>query len=193
MGAEVAVKAIERAELRIRQVGLSAALLCMLSGAAAAQEITISTGSGFVISRSGEIVTNFHVIRDCASIDVRVASTSRQKAEVIATDEGNDLAVIRVKTAVESNAVFRENPPLRPGEHVIAMGYPLSGILTTTVNVSEGIVSALAGLRDDSRYIQISAPVQPGNSGGPLLDTSGHIVGVVSGKLSIASQVVRFW
>jgi hypothetical protein len=59
----------------------------------------------------------------------------------------------------------------------------LFGFLASTVSLSEGIISSLAGLHDDSRYLQISAPVQPGNSGGPLLDTSGHIVGIVSGKL----------
>jgi hypothetical protein len=71
------------------------------------------------------------------------------------------------------------------------LGYPLSGLLATTANLSVGNVSALAGLDDDSRYVQISAPVQPGNSGGPLLDASGHLLGIVTAKLN-AIRVARF-
>jgi hypothetical protein len=70
------------------------------------------------------------------------------------------------------------------------LGYPLSGLLASTANLSVGNVSALAGLGDDSRYLQISAPVQPGNSGGPLLDASGHLIGIVTSKLN-AARVAR--
>jgi S1-C subfamily serine protease len=98
-------------------------------------------------------------------------------------NERNDLAVIRLAWPASSVAVFREGAPIRAGDAIVALGYPLSGVLATTANVSVGNVSALAGLADDSRYLQISAPVQPGNSGGPLLDASGHLVGVVTAKL----------
>jgi surface antigen len=70
------------------------------------------------------------------------------------------------------------------------LGYPLSGLLASTANVSVGNVSALAGLADDSRYLQISAPVQPGNSGGPLIDSGGQLVGIVTAKLN-AARVAR--
>jgi hypothetical protein len=74
---------------------------------------------------------------------------------------------------------------------IVALGYPLSGVLAADANVSVGNVSALAGVADDTRYLQISAPVQPGNSGGPLLDASGHLVGIVTSKLD-AMRVARF-
>jgi cyclophilin family peptidyl-prolyl cis-trans isomerase len=86
---------------------------------------------------------------------------------------------------------FYEGRLFRAGDAVVALGYPLSGLLASTANVSVGNVSALAGLGDDSRYLQISAPVQPGNSGGPLLDASGHLVGIVTAKLD-AARVARF-
>jgi S1-C subfamily serine protease len=70
------------------------------------------------------------------------------------------------------------------------LGYPLSGLLASSANLSVGNVSALAGLGDDPSYLQISAPVQPGNSGGPLLDASGHLVGIVTAKLN-AARVAR--
>jgi hypothetical protein len=78
---------------------------------------------------------------------------------------------------------------VRAGDAIVALGYPLAGLLATTANVTVGNVSALAGLGDDSRYLQISAPVQPGNSGGPLLDASGHLVGIVTGKLNAALAI----
>jgi hypothetical protein len=73
----------------------------------------------------------------------------------------------------------------------VVLGYPLSGLLATSPNLTVGNVSALAGMGDDSRYLQVSAPVQPGNSGGPLLDASGHLIGIVTAKLN-AAAVARF-
>ncbi len=74
----------------------------------------------------------------------------------------------------------------------MALGYPLTGILASTASLSVGNVSALAGLGDDSRYLQISAPVQPGSSGGPLLDASGHIIGIVTSKLD-AGRIFKYF
>jgi S1-C subfamily serine protease len=70
------------------------------------------------------------------------------------------------------------------GEEIVVYGYPLSSILASSGNITVGNVSALAGIRDDSRYLQISAPVQQGNSGGPVLDRQGNVVGIVVGKLN---------
>jgi S1-C subfamily serine protease len=80
-------------------------------------------------------------------------------------------------------AVFRSGASPKKGEEVTAFGYPLHGLLSSGGNVSTGVVSATTGLGDDIRYIQITVPVQPGNSGGPLLDSSGHVIGVVVAKL----------
>jgi hypothetical protein len=87
--------------------------------------------------------------------------------------------------------MFREGLPVRAGDAIVALGFPLSGLLATDANVSVGNVNALAGIADDSRYLQISAPVQPGNSGGPLLDASGHLVGIVTAKLN-ALRMARY-
>jgi len=103
-------------------------------------------------------------------------------ANLVARDEKNDLAVVRSNLLLSSVVLFRDGP-VRPGDEVVALGYPLSGLLATAANLTTGNVSALAGLRDDSRYLQISAPVQPGNSGGPLLDMSGHLIGIVTARL----------
>ena len=144
-----------------------------------------ASGSGAVIGLRGEVLTNAHVVKDCTQIAIRSSSGDSAGAVVIALDEKNDLAVVRSQTAFSSVAALRDQP-IRTGDSVVALGYPLSGLLATTANLTVGNVSALAGLGDDSRYLQISAPVQPGNSGGPLLDASGHLVGIVSAKLNAA-------
>ena len=87
-------------------------------------------------------------------------------------------------------AKFRQGRGIRPGASVVVVGYPLRGLLASEANVSTGAVSALAGPGDDRRLIQITAPVQPGNSGGPVLDAAGNVVGVVVAKLD-AIRVAR--
>ena len=158
-----------------------------ISGAAQAAEIY---GSGVVIGIHGEVLTNAHVVKQCTRITVRSSAQDSAVALVLARDDKNDLAVVRSSTPLSQVATFRDGP-VRAGDAVVALGYPLVGLLATTANLTVGNVSALAGLGDDSRYLQISAPVQPGNSGGPLLDASGHLVGVVTAKLD-AALVARF-
>jgi uncharacterized protein len=141
----------------------------------------VFAGSGFVVDRMGYVVTNHHVVDGCAQITV-FSSAGAQKAGVIADDGRNDLAVVGpIKQAASSLAFSGQRARL--GQSAIAVGYPLQGILATSVNVTTGTVSALAGVGDDTRMIQITAPVQPGNSGGPLFDQSGAVIGVVTSKL----------
>ncbi len=162
------------------------------SGAAAAQAPQIATGSGIAVAAGGEVLTNAHVVEACSSIKLTFADGSSDSAELVARDQQNDLALLRIRRKFDPArvAVFRDEPPLRPGDSIVVLGYPLSGVLATGPNLTVGNVSALAGLGDDTRYIQISAPVQPGNSGGPLLDSSGYLVGIVTAKLN-AVRVAR--
>ena len=140
-----------------------------------------SSSSGVVIG-AHEILTNAHVVKTCTNITAR-SSSIFSAAYVIARDEENDLAVVHSNNSLAAAVSFRDGA-VRPGDLVVALGYPLPQVLATTVNLTSGNVSALAGLNDDSRYLQISAPVQLGNSGGPLLDTSGHLIGIVTAKLN---------
>jgi hypothetical protein len=166
------------------------ACLALLLAAASKSRAADATGSGIVIGADGHILTNAHVVERCAEIRVQPASAPRQTAVLIGRDQENDLAVLQASSLGSSTAVFRQGAGLRPGDLVVALGYPLSGLLARSANVSVGNVNALAGLGDDQRYFQISAPVQPGSSGGPLLDASGHLVGIVTAKLN-ATQVAR--
>ena len=100
----------------------------------------------------------------------------------MADDDANDLALIKVEMHPTNFASLRSG--VRLGEGVAAFGFPLAGLLATSGNFTLGNVTAMAGIGDDTRILQISAPVQPGNSGGPLLDHSGNVVGVVESKLN---------
>jgi TPR repeat protein len=165
--------------------------LVLVLASATAEAAETSAGSGVVIGAQGEILTNSHVVEDCQQITVQFPSKGSEVASLVARDQRNDLAVIRTGKPTASVAVFRDGAPIRAGDAIVALGYPLSGLLASTANLSVGNVSALAGLGDDSRYLQISAPVQPGNSGGPLLDASGHLIGIVTAKLD-AMRVAKF-
>jgi uncharacterized protein len=142
-------------------------------------------GSGFVVSTKGEILTNAHLIHECRGVRVRTGDKDEpQKATVIAKDRENDLAVIRIERPWGEPATLRADTPLQTGETVWVLGYPLTGLLAAELNITQGIVSAGAGVRGDPKKVQITNPIQTGNSGGPLLDHSGQVVGVVAGKLN---------
>jgi len=143
------------------------------------------SGSGFVVSKNAHIVTNNHVVADCVGdIHGNLAEQAPVKLRVVSTDEENDLALLQgTKKFKEKDIATIRASAVNSGDQVVAIGYPLHGLLTSDMTVTTGIISSLAGLHNDTRFLQISAPVQPGNSGGPLHDASGNVVGVVSAKL----------
>ena len=152
------------------------------STAAKGQLSPVSTA--FAVDDSGDFLTNHHVVSSCAGLQIRIAG-EWQDAEVTARDERNDLALLRAHSSVALPAlVFRDGSGIRPADAVIVIGFPYAGLLTNDPQVTTGVVSALSGLRDDKRYVELTAPVQPGSSGGPLLDLSGNVVGVVTAKLN---------
>jgi S1-C subfamily serine protease len=144
-----------------------------------------ATGSGILLNARGQVLTNYHVIEDCRRLTVQLPGVPIADADAVAADEENDLAVVRIDGTVEAEgyAAFRDGRSIRLADEVIAVGYPLTGLLSSQVKVTTGSVSALAGLYDDTRHMQISVPVQPGNSGGPLVDLAGNVVGVITSKL----------
>lgn len=144
-----------------------------------------SSGTGFVVGE-GRLLTNHHVVEGCARIAARNAAGRRVAARVVAADAQRDLALLSVARDLGPALTFRDGPPIRRGESVVTYGFPLSGVLSSGPTLTTGDVSALAGLRDNPLHLQISAPVQPGNSGGPLFDAQGHVMGVVVSKLNAA-------
>ena len=140
----------------------------------------ISQGTGFYVAVD-RLLTNAHVVEGCSDVTVTFGGVTA-KGAIVARDPTNDLAIIKVGTPSATVAKLRTG--LRLGENVSAFGFPLNGLLASSGNFTRGNVTAVAGLGDDTRYVQISDPVQPGNSGGPLLDEGANVVGIVSAKLN---------
>lgn len=136
-------------------------------------------GTGFIVSLQGHILTNNHVVAGCRTL----ATRDGKPLQVLSRNPSSDLALLQEDFAPSSVAVFRTGPAPKLGDAVVAFGFPLPGLLSSEGNVSTGILSATSGLQNDIRFVQISAPVQPGNSGGPLFDSSGHVIGVIVAKL----------
>jgi S1-C subfamily serine protease len=150
------------------------------------------TGTGFVISASGHIITNHHVIDGCVGdIKGNLTGDAAATLRVVNSDSANDLALLQ--GPAESFKAFAKirDRTIHSGDSVVAIGFPYHGLLSSDFTVTTGIVSSLSGMLNDTRHLQISAAVQPGNSGGPLLDTSGEIVGMVAAKLD-ALRVARY-
>jgi S1-C subfamily serine protease len=143
----------------------------------------VSAGTGFHISPD-TLITNFHVINGCVELRIRKNGAELGSARVVAVSQSDDLAALRSNIRSDSYLKLRAGAPIEPAEAVLVFGYPLPGALSSAGNTTLGNVTALTGMRDDSRYIQISASVQPGNSGGPALDDSGRLMGVIVSKLN---------
>ena len=148
-----------------------------------------STGTGFFISPD-TLVTNNHVVAGCGELKLRKNGGDTSGVRLLASSASDDLAVLRAPAPGKSFLKLRVGAPIKPAEPVLVFGYPLAQALSSAGNTTLGNVTALSGLRDDSRYIQISAAVQPGNSGGPAIDEAGRLMGVVVSKLN-AMAVAR--
>ncbi|MDP3414592.1 S1C family serine protease [Falsiroseomonas sp.] len=143
----------------------------------------VSTGTGFVVAPD-RVLTNQHVVDGCDRILARTPD-GRWLAAVppAQVDRALDLSILTIPGNPGPALAFRASPVVRRGESVVAYGFPLSGLLSTDPKLTRGEINALGGIRNDQNNFQISAEVQPGNSGGPLLDMQGHVVGVVVAKL----------
>jgi S1-C subfamily serine protease len=147
------------------------------------QQILSKKGSGFYVSGKGHIVTNAHVAADCKTL--KVIAPEEATAEVIAIDQANDLALLKTSISPKQHASITTSQA-KLGQDVIAFGFPLAGVLSSSGNITTGTVSSLAGLGDNSNHLQISAPIQQGNSGGPIFDRKGSVMGIVLQKLDVA-------
>jgi len=132
-------------------------------------------GSGAIISRDGEVITNYHVIQGAGAVNVLSYDKTIYRADVVGFDADVDIAVLKIK----SNETFRrlmfgDSDDVNIGETVVALGNPLGLDFTVT----QGIISARRLASNDVEYIQIDVPLNPGNSGGPLIDAAGKIIGI---------------
>jgi S1-C subfamily serine protease len=144
--------------------------------------LTIGSGSGFYINNKGYALTNNHVVDICKQM-VAVVDGREILFRVLNTDKTNDVAIIKTDQR-SPNFIKINEDGAKLGEDIIAVGYPLSGRLSDSVKITRGIVSALSGMNNNSGQIQIDAALQPGNSGGPVINESGELIGIASAGLN---------
>jgi len=140
-----------------------------------------TSGTGFFITQDGYLITNHHVVEEGTNFTVRT-KLGAFPAKVIKTDKSNDLALLKVTGSFAAIPVAL-NEVVRLGESVFTIGFPNPDMQGLEPKLTRGDISSLAGMQDDPRYFQISVPVQPGNSGGPLVNARGQVVGVVTMRL----------
>jgi S1-C subfamily serine protease len=150
----------------------------------------------------GHVITNAHVVQNCNKVTIGDNSNKQVSAEIISTDRSNDLALLKLSThekvSAGSQSLIRKlgaavvplmangllrSEDVRLGEKILVAGYPFGDFFSNTIKVTTGVVSATRGLGDDSGQFQLDAAIQPGNSGGPIYDSGGNIVGVVIAQL----------
>ena len=136
------------------------------------------SGTAFLVSEGGHLITNFHVVSECSSIRFQLPGESPVTATVIATNEVYDLALLKAEMErPPASFPFSRRPDL--GQEIVVYGFPLRGDLSSQGNLTSGVISALTGLNDDLSMFQVSAQIQPGNSGGPVFDRYGAVTGVI--------------
>ena len=145
--------------------------------------IPISSGSGFFVNKNGYLVSNYHVVEMCQYV-LAVRDGDLLNVKVVASDITNDLIVGKVEELSNNNFLALSSDGAFLGDNVIAAGFPLAGTLSDNLKVTRGIVSSMSGLNNNYSEYQIDAAVQSGNSGGPLIDASGNVVGVVVSQLN---------
>ena len=154
-----------------------------------------ATGSGFVIS--GNIVaTNYHVIDGADNIKVVLninGTPEEYKAKVLISDKTNDLALLSIK-----DEKYKGLPPapykiitntIDVGSSIFTMGYPMANVLGKEVKITDGIISSRTGYENDAVTYQISAAIQPGNSGGALFDKKGNLAGITNAGIRSADNI----
>ena len=144
------------------------------------------SGSGTIVSVDGHVLTAAHVVAGAKSVTV-VTVRGTTTATVLRIDEANDLAVLKLARGTYAALPVAASRTVRLGQTVATIGFPNIDIQGFSPKVTRGEISSLNGIGDDPRAWQISVPVQTGNSGGPLLDENGNLVGVVVAKLGMAA------
>lgn len=149
-----------------------------------------ASGTGFAVTSDGVLITNNHVVEGCENVKVH-ADGAQFDAVVVVRDPANDLAVLKADFRPTAVFALREsNPQLM--QDIYVAGYPFGVNISSSVKVTKGIVSSLTGLGNNFSNIQIDAAIQPGNSGGPIFDDNGNVLGVAVSSLDIMFALENF-
>jgi S1-C subfamily serine protease len=150
----------------------------------------IATGTGFLFGSQDYIITNYHVVKGASKVKVKFLNGEIIDAQIAAKDTRNDIAILKLnKTpSVQASEIrFGDSSIIRMGDKVFTIGYPAIGIMGLKPKYTEGAISAVTGINDNSTMFQITVPIQPGNSGGPLFNEKGEVVGLTTASLSLTA------
>ncbi len=138
--------------------------------------VPAGSGSGFLISKDGELITNFHVIDSCDANKVHFKGR-KLNADILAVDKINDLALIKINQKLE-NFMTISNQDVSLLEEVVVAGFPLGKDISSSIKTHKGVVTSLSGAGDNFSNFQTDATINQGNSGGPIINQNGNVVGV---------------
>ena len=147
------------------------------------------SGTGFFITADGYLLTNHHVVEGARDISIKT-DKGLLPAKVVKVDKKNDLAVLKVEGKFAALPLLSSRK-VGLAEKVFTLGFPRPKVQGFSPKFTDGVISSLAGIQDDPRDFQVSVPVQPGNSGGPLVDQYGNVIGVIVSKLSAKYLLLR--
>jgi TPR repeat protein len=147
-----------------------------------------ASGTGFFITDDGYLISNYHVVKDASKIRL-LTSAGPVDAKVVQVDTANDIALLKADGQFEPLPIVTSRK-VNLGDTVMTVGFPDPGLQGFSPKLAKGEIASLSGATDDAQYFQISVPVQPGNSGGALVDERGNVVGIVSAKLDEATALV---
>ena len=155
----------------------------------------VATGTGFLFSSSDYAITSYHVVHGAKSISVRMINGERINATVAIKDTNNDIAILKLSTSPRSRQniiTIGDSSSVRTGDRVFTYGFPLVDLLgNQEPRYSEGFINSLSGISNDPRLFQVSIPIQPGNSGGPVFNEKGELIGIATSSIdSIQTQKV---
>jgi S1-C subfamily serine protease len=147
---------------------------------------SVYSGTGFLFSSKDYVITNWHVVRGANNINIKFINGEKIEAKVVLKEPKNDIAFLKLLRQPQlppSNLKIGDSSHMKMGDKVFTIGYPAHFVMGDNPKYSEGVVNSITGLKDDPTVFQISVQIQPGNSGGPLFNSSGEVIGITQSSL----------
>lgn len=149
------------------------------------EEHRASTGTGFAISSIGILVTAYHVVEGATNIEVKFAGERWMPAMLVRYSRSTDVAILQIENTLSTCLSLKSANTLRVGDFVFTMGFPVVELLGTEAKYTDGKISSLSGVEREDSLMQITVPIQPGNSGGPLVTSDGYVVGLITSTTAV--------
>lgn len=145
----------------------------------------IATGTGFAVRSNGLIVTAYHLIENVSKIEVKFSDGDWLPAKLIRQSRNTDIAILKIAANPPAILPLKSTKTLRAGDSVFTMGYPVVELLGTEAKYTDGKISSLTGIKGEDSLIQVTVPIQPGNSGGPLVNSNGEVIGLITSTAAV--------